>query len=183
MRWWVLVVGLIGLVGPAACSSGGGGPREERALPERITVTSPAFDAGAAIPRRFTCEGENVSPPLAWSGVAAGTAEVALVVDDPDAPRGTYVHWIVVGLDPASTELAEAAVPPGARQVRNSAGKAAYTGPCPPGGAAHHYRFTVYALQRTADLGGDTSPEAAIQAIEAAATARGRLVGTFGRPS
>src|SRR5436190_10489577 len=85
---WVLVVGLVGL---AACSSGGGAPREERALPERIIVSSPAFDAGAAIPERFTCKGENVSPPLAWSGVAAGTAEVALVVDDPDAPRGTYV--------------------------------------------------------------------------------------------
>jgi Raf kinase inhibitor-like YbhB/YbcL family protein len=177
---WLLVLGVAGL---AACSSGAGAPRPERALPERITVSSPAFTQGAAIPQRFTCDGDNLSPPLRWSGVPARTVEVALVVDDPDAPRGTYVHWIVVGLDPASTELAEAAVPPGARQVRNSAGKAAYTGPCPPGGAAHHYRFTVYALQRTADLGGDTSPEAAIQAIEAAATARGRLVGTFGRPS
>ena len=111
----------------------------------------------------------------------AGTVQLALVVDDPDAPRGTYVHWIVIGLDPASTKLTEATVPPGARRVRNSAGKAAYTGPCPPGGAPHHYRFTVYALQRRADVGADASPDAAIQAIEAAATARGRLVGTFGR--
>ena len=172
---------MIGLLGLAACSSGGGGPREERALPERIVVTSPAFAAGTAIPRRFTCEGENVSPPLAWSGVAAGTAEVALVVDDPDAPRGTYVHWIVIGLDRATTKLAEGMVPPGARQVRNSAGKAAYTGPCPPGGSPHHYRFTIYALQRKAEVDGEASPEAAIAAIEAAATARGRLVGTYGR--
>jgi Raf kinase inhibitor-like YbhB/YbcL family protein len=181
MRWWVLVVGLIGLVGPAACSSGGGGPREERALPERITVTSPAFAAGAAIPRRFTCEGENVSPPLAWSGAAAGTAEVALVVDDPDAPRGTYVHWVVTGLDPARGRLAEGAVPPGARQLPNSGGSAAWTGPCPPAGPAHHYRFTVYALQRPPEVAADADPEAAVQAIEAAATARGRLVATFGR--
>ena len=91
------------------------------------------------------------------------------------------MHWVVVGIDPARTELAEGAVPPGARQVRNSAGTAAYTGPCPPGGPPHHYRFTMYALQRKADLAGDASPEAALQAIEAAATARGRLVGTYGR--
>ena len=176
---WVVVIGLVGL---AACSSGGGGPREERALPERLVVTSPAFAAGTAIPRRFTCEGENVSPPLAWSGVAAGTAEVALVVDDPDAPRGTYVHWVVTGLDPAARgRLAEGAVPPGARQLPNSGGSAAWSGPCPPGGPAHHYRFTVYALQRAPEVAGDADPEAAVEAIEAAATARGRLVGTYGR--
>jgi Raf kinase inhibitor-like YbhB/YbcL family protein len=175
---WLLALGLAGL---AACSSGGGAPRTERALPEPITVSSPAFAAGAAIPQRFTCDGDNRSPPLRWSGMPAGTVEAALVVDDPDAPRGTYVHWVVVGVDPASTELVEGAVPAGARQVPNSAGKAAYTGPCPPGGAPHHYRFTVYALQRRAEVGADASPEAAIQAIEAAATARGRLIGTFGR--
>jgi Raf kinase inhibitor-like YbhB/YbcL family protein len=175
---WLLVLGLAGL---AACSSGAGTPRAERALPEPITVSSPAFPAGAAIPQRLTCDGDNRSPPLAWSGVPPGTVELAVVVDDPDAPRGTYVHWVLVGLDPASTELAEGAVPQGARQLRNSAGKVGYTGPCPPGGWAHHYRFTIYALQRRAEVGADASPEAAIQAIEAAATARGRLIGTFGR--
>jgi Raf kinase inhibitor-like YbhB/YbcL family protein len=175
---WLLVLSLAGLV---ACSSGDGQPRAERALPEPITVSSPAFTAGSPIPQRFTCDGDDVSPALGWSGVPTGTAEVALVVDDPDAPRGTYVHWIVVGLDPVDTELAEATVPPRARQVRNSAGKAAYTGPCPPRGPAHHYRFTVYALRRPPDVGGDAGPEATIQAIEAAATTRGRLVGTYGR--
>ena len=175
---WLLVLGLAGLT---ACSSGADAPRAERALPEPITVSSPAFTEGAAIPQRFTCDGENRSPPLAWAGVPAGTVEIALVVDDPDAPRGTYVHWVVDGLDPASTELAEGAVPPDARQLPNSAGKVGYTGPCPPGGPAHHYRFTVYALQRRAEVGADASPDAAIAAIEAAATARGRLIGTFGR--
>ena len=175
---WLLVLSLTGL---AACSSGAGEPRAERALPEPIAISSPAFTAGAAIPQRFTCDDDNLSPPLRWSGVPAGTVEIAIVVDDPDAPRGTYIHWVIVGMDPASTELAEGAVPPGARQVRNSAGKAAYTSPCPPGESPHHYRFTVYALQRRAEVGADASPEAAIQAIEAAATARGRLVGTFGR--
>jgi Raf kinase inhibitor-like YbhB/YbcL family protein len=93
--------------------------------------------------------------------VPTGTVEVALVVDDPDAPGGTYVHWVVVGLDPASTTLAEATVATGVRQIRNSAAKAAYTGPCPPGGPTHHYRFTIYALQRRAEIGADASPEAA----------------------
>jgi Raf kinase inhibitor-like YbhB/YbcL family protein len=103
------------------------------------------------------------------------------VVDDPDAPRGTYVHWVVVGIDPGTEGLAEGAAPAGARQLPNSAGKAAWTGPCPPGGPAHHYRFTVYALGRQLEVKGDAGPAAAVEAIEAAATARGRLVGTFSR--
>jgi Raf kinase inhibitor-like YbhB/YbcL family protein len=178
MRRWVLVAGLVAL---AACSSGGGVSVAERDLPERITVSSAAFAAGGTIPRRFTCAGEDLSPPLRWSGVPEGTAGVALVVDDPDAPRGTYVHWVVVGIDPATERLAEGAVPAGARQLPNSAGKAAWTGPCPPGGPAHHYRFTVYALRQEPEVAGDAGPAAAVEAIEAAATARGRLVGMFGR--
>ena len=175
---WLFALALAGL---AACSSAGGGPRAERALPEPITVTSAAFDAGEPIPQRFSCDGDNIWPPLTWSEIPAGTMEVALVVDDPDAPRGTYVHWVVLGIDPTRTELAEGVLPPGARQARNSAGDAAYAGPCPPDGPAHHYRFTVYALQRTPDVADDATPDAAIQAIEAAATARGRLVGTYER--
>jgi Raf kinase inhibitor-like YbhB/YbcL family protein len=180
MRRWVLVL-TAGLAGLAACSSGGGEPRREPALSEVISVSSPAFGNGAAIPARFTCAGEDVSPPLRWTGVPQGAAEVALVVDDPDAPRGIYVHWVVVGIDPATGRLAEGTVPAGAAQLPNSAGKAAWTGPCPPGGPAHHYRFTVYALRQQPEVAGDADPETSIEAIEAAATARGRLVGTFGR--
>jgi Raf kinase inhibitor-like YbhB/YbcL family protein len=180
MRRWRLVL-MAGLAGLAACSSGGGESIKERDLPERITVSSAAFADGAAIPPRFTCKGENVSPPVRWSGVPEGTAGIALVVDDPDAPRGTFVHWVLTGLDPASDGLAEGAVPAGARQLPNSDGKAAWTGPCPPAGPAHHYRFTVYALRQQPEMAGDADPEAAVEAIEAAATARGRLVGTFGR--
>jgi Raf kinase inhibitor-like YbhB/YbcL family protein len=176
---WMLAVGLAAAV--AACSSGGGPPSAERSLPEPIKVSSPAFGAGAAIPRRFTCDGDNLNPALRWSGVPAGTAELALVVDDPDAPRGTYVHWVVLGIDPDVTGLPEGGLPPGARSARNSAGQAAYTGPCPPGGPPHHYRFTVYALQRKPEVAADAGPGAAVGAIEAAATARGRLIGTFGR--
>jgi Phosphatidylethanolamine-binding protein len=110
---------LLALAGLAAGTSGDGQPRTERALPEPITVSSSAFTEGSAIPQRFTCDGDNRSPPLGWSGVPAGTVQLALVVDDPDAPRGSYVHWIVIGLDPASTKLTEATVPPGARHGDN----------------------------------------------------------------
>jgi Raf kinase inhibitor-like YbhB/YbcL family protein len=171
---------MVGLAVLAACSSGGGEARQEPALSEVISVSSPAFGNGAAIPARFTCAGKDVSPPLRWIGVPQGAAEVALVVDDPDAPRGTFVHWVVI-VDPDTERLAEGTVPAGARQLPNSAGKAAWAGPCPPGGPAHHYRFTVYALRRELVVAGDADPEAAVEAIEAAATARGRLVGTFGR--
>jgi hypothetical protein len=121
-----------GLLALAACSSGGGSRGPERELPETMTVTSPAFPPQAAIPVRFTCSGEQVSPPLSWSKVPAGTAELALVVDDPDAPGGSYVHWVVAHLDPKQGGLPEGSLPAGAVQLRNSAGKAAWAGPCPP---------------------------------------------------
>jgi Raf kinase inhibitor-like YbhB/YbcL family protein len=170
------------LLGLAACSRGGGrGPARERDLPQTLTVSSRAFAAGAAIPARYTCAGRDTSPPLAWSRPPAGTAELALVVDDPDAPGGTFVHWVVAHLDPAAGGLAEGAVPRGALQLPGSSGKAAWTGPCPPAGPAHHYRFTVYALARRVQVAAGAKPADSVAAIEAAATARGRLVATFGR--
>ena len=171
----------LGLLAVAACSSGGGPRGPERELPETMTVSSPAFPPEAAIPVRFTCSGEEVSPPLIWSKVPEGTAELALVVDDPDAPGGTYVHWVVAHLDPKQGGLAEGTLPEGATQLRNSAGKAAWAGPCPPEGPAHHYRFTVYALGKRVEVAADAAAADAIAAIEEAATARGRLVGTFAR--
>jgi Raf kinase inhibitor-like YbhB/YbcL family protein len=171
----------LGLLAVAACSSGGGPRGPERDLPETMAVTSPAFPPDGAIPARFTCSGEDVSPPLVWSKVPEGAAELALVVDDPDAPGGTYVHWVVAHLDPELGGLAEGALPAGAAELRNSAGEAAWAGPCPPEGPAHHYRFTVYVLTRRVEVTADAEPADAIAAIEQAATARGRLVGTFAR--
>ncbi len=175
-----LDLGLAAALCLAACSAGGGSAPAS-SPPDSIAVESPAFADGATIPRRYTCEGEDTSPPLRWSKVPAGTAEVALVVDDPDAPGGTFVHWVVVHLDPGRRALAEGSLPPGARQARNSAGKAAWLGPCPPKGPAHHYRFTVYALQRRVAVDPSTGPDQARSAIERLARVRGRLVGTFAR--
>jgi Raf kinase inhibitor-like YbhB/YbcL family protein len=112
-----------------------------------ITVDSPDIAEGGRIPARYTCDGQDVSPPLRWSGVPSDAAALALVVDDPDAPRGTYTHWVVVDIDPAVKSVARGQSPPGAQQIANSAGRASYIGPCPPSDV-HHYRFTMYALSR-----------------------------------
>lgn len=143
-----------------------------------LTVTSSAFDDGAAIPPRYSCKGESISPPLTWSGVGNDARSVALVVDDPDAPGGTFTHWVVFNIDPATRSIAAGAVPPGAAQARNSAGHAAYDGPCPPSGT-HHYRFTVYVLRSplTVPNGGDR--DQVLTAIRAKALATGTLTGTF----
>jgi Raf kinase inhibitor-like YbhB/YbcL family protein len=178
-----LLAGALALL--AACSSSGGsGGAATTAAPggqapkSTMTVTSSAFADGAPIPARYTCKGDNLSPPLRWSAPPAGTTQLALVVDDPDAPGGTFVHWVLSGIPAGQTELASGAVPQGAVEGRNSAGSG-YTGPCPPSGPAHHYRFTIYALDRSPGVQADTDPERAIADIQAAATAQGRLVGTF----
>jgi Raf kinase inhibitor-like YbhB/YbcL family protein len=149
-------------------------------VPASITVDSPDITEGGRIPARYTCDGEDISPPLAWSGVPPVATALALVVDDPDAPRGTYTHWVVVDIDPAVTSLARGQSPPGAQQIVNSAGRASYMGPCPPSGV-HHYRFTVYALSRRLALPPRASLQSALDAIAEAATAQGRLTCTYRR--
>ena len=175
---WLLAL----TTGTLSCAGGQPVTREERAVdaPDVITVTSPAFREGRPIPPRFTCDGDGVSPPLAWDGVPAEAEAVALVVDDPDAPRGTFVHWVVLDLPAGTTEVGADAVPSGAVQARNSAGRASYFGPCPPSGT-HHYRFTVYALSRRTGLRDGAELGKALRAVQAAATAQGRLVGTYAR--
>jgi Raf kinase inhibitor-like YbhB/YbcL family protein len=178
-----LLAGALALLAACSSSGGSGGTAATtsaggQAPKSTMTVTSSAFADGGAVPVRYTCKGDNLSPPLKWSAPPAGTTQLALVVDDPDAPGGTFVHWVLTGMPAGQTELASNAVPPGAVEGRNSAGSG-YTGPCPPSGPAHHYRFTVYALNRSPGVQADTDPRQAIAAIQAAAIAQGRLVGTF----
>lgn len=156
----------------------GGGAEVKSDAPRQIRVTSSAFAADAPIPTAYSCKGDNIAPPLAWTGIPSGAREIALVVDDPDAPSGTYTHWILFGLAPSTASLAEGVVPAGAKQARNSAGHPAYDGPCPPSGT-HHYRFTIYTLDAPIDLADGASKDAALDAISDHATAQGRLVGTF----
>jgi Raf kinase inhibitor-like YbhB/YbcL family protein len=181
MRGALLAVPALGLA-LAAC---GGGERVKGpapAAPDRIQLTSPAFQAGGTIPKRFSCDGENVSPPLKWTGVPSGARELALLVEDPDAPGGTFVHWLLFKLAPDTPGLAQGQVPDGARQGQNSAGDSAYAGPCPPkGDRPHRYDFILYALSSPLDLENGAHADEVRAAVSHDAMARGQLEGRFGR--
>jgi Raf kinase inhibitor-like YbhB/YbcL family protein len=110
-----------------------------------MKLKSNDFDKGAMIPPMFTCDEKDISPHLAWEDVPEGTKSFALIVDDPDAPRGTWVHWLVCNIPPEAREIPRSTVPPSARQVKNDFGKVDYGGPCPPSGV-HRYFFKLYAL-------------------------------------
>lgn len=168
------------LLGTAACSGDQSGRGPAVTAPAGMTVTSTAFRDGGTIPRKYTCDGAGVSPPLSWTGTPAGAKAIALVVDDPDAPKGTFTHWVLLDLDPKTTSLAEGTAPHGAKQAKNSAGKPSYFGPCPPRGT-HHYRFTVWALSAPTDLPTGTELGDALKAIAGHAISQGRLTGLYSR--
>jgi Raf kinase inhibitor-like YbhB/YbcL family protein len=143
-------------------------------------LTSGAFAQGQPIPRRHTCEGEDVSPPLAWSGVPEGTVSLALVVDDPDAPSGTFTHWLAWGIDPALDGLREGEAAP--VEGRNDFGSAGWRGPCPPPGhGPHRYFFKLHALDGELDLPAGAEKAEVEQAIEGRALAVAELTGTYER--
>jgi len=145
-----------------------------------FALTSPAFSAGGSIPQKFSCDGEGRSVPLAWSGVPSGTAELALLVDDPDA-RG-FVHWVAAGIPPTASGLAEGAS--GSKDVpiegRNSAGRNGWTGPCPPSGT-HHYQFSLYALSKPSGLSSGATADQLRSAVKDATIGTATLVGTYKR--
>jgi len=144
-------------------------------------LTSPAFADGGTIPDGFTCKGENASPPLRWRGVPRRTVELALIVDDPDAASGTFVHWVAWALDPAARSLPEQTVPASVIEGDNGARRPGYTGPCPPPGTgSHHYRFTLYALRTHVTLAPGATADELRAAIRGTVVARARLVGRFG---
>lgn len=179
----MLTLWLLALVASTlSCAGGRPATRQETTVeaPEVITVGSPAFRDGQPIPARFTCDGDNRPPPLVWDNVPRGAKALALVVDDPDAPRGTFVHWVVLDMPVDTTGVDAGAVPVSAVQARNSAGRPSYFGPCPPSGT-HHYRFTVYALSQRTGLRDGAPLDTALRAVESTATAQGRLVGTYAR--
>ncbi len=150
-----------------------------------IEVTSTAFEEGGAIPVRYTCDGLDVSPPLSWSSPPEGTRSVTLIAEDPDAPSGTFAHWVIYNLPPDTRRLPEdvpnrRSLPSGALQGTNGAGSIGYTGPCPPGGT-HRYFFELYALDTELDLGAGATREEVVGAMEGHVLAEGRLLGTYQR--
>ena len=163
---------------------GGGQPAAEPTgtAPMSVAVHSRAFADGAPIPARYTCDGAGGIPRVQWSSVPGGARALALVVDDPDAPGGTFTHWLVLDLPPDTRAVGPGTLPSGAVEGANSAGDEGWTPPCPPqGDPAHHYRFTVYALDAETGLSAGASPDDAADAIDRHEIARGRLTGTYAR--
>ncbi|HET6798631.1 MAG TPA: YbhB/YbcL family Raf kinase inhibitor-like protein [Gemmatimonadales bacterium] len=151
-----------------------------------MRLTSAAFEHGAGIPPIHTCDGDNTSPPLAWSGAPGPARSYALVCDDPDAPRGTFVHWLLYNIPGDAVELqpsvpAQPELPSGARQGRNSGGKAAYMGPCPPPGNPHRYFFRLFALDISLNLPPGATKEQLEQAMDQHILAQGTLMGRYQR--
>lgn len=148
-------------------------------------LTSTAFTNGQAIPRKYTCDGDDISPPLEWANEPQGTLSLALIADDPDAPVGTWVHWVLYNV-PAGTHTLPESVPPdaelsdGRRHGKNSWGRTGYGGPCPPGGT-HRYFFKLYALDTVLDLGSGASKEQLLSAMEGHIVAQAELMGTYRR--
>jgi Raf kinase inhibitor-like YbhB/YbcL family protein len=172
---------LLGLL-VAGCGGGQKTSSSLPAAPSGLRLRSPAFPAGGRIPRRFTCDGPDLSPPLRIGGVPARARELALVLEDPDAPGGTFVHWVLVHLPPDTRSLATGRVPPTAVATRNSFGKSGYGGPCPPPGARpHRYVFAVYALSRRILADRRSAPDRVITAIRRAAVSQGRVTARYGR--
>ena len=147
-----------------------------------IKLTSSAFQEGGMIPAQYTCDGRNISPPLAWSDVPSDAKTLALIADDPDAPRGTWVHWVVYNLPAAVKELAENAPPQeaaaGGRQGKNDFGKFGYGGPCPPSGT-HRYYFKLYALNTELNLPGGATKQDLLKAMYGHILDEGQLMGRY----
>jgi Raf kinase inhibitor-like YbhB/YbcL family protein len=146
-----------------------------------LELTSEAFDDGEPIPERYTCDGDDVSPPLGWSFVPEEARSLALIVHDPDAPSGDFVHWLAWNIDPASGRLDEGVPAPG--QGTNGFGRPGYAGPCPPPGhGAHRYFHRLYALAGDLDLEPGAAREQLTEAMEGGVIAEAQLMGTFERP-
>jgi len=151
-----------------------------------FTLTSSAFAPGAAIPAQYSCKGADTSPPLEWSGVPANTATFAIIMDDPDAPGGTWVHWLIWNFPPGGNGMSEGTprferFDDGGRQGRNSFHKIGYYGPCPPAGATHRYSFRLYALDAKLDLAAGASRSQLDAAMKGHVLAETEYMGTFHR--
>jgi hypothetical protein len=151
-----------------------------------LEIKSPAFGEGKAIPAKYTCKGDDISPPLGWSDVPEGTKSMALICDDPDAPMGTWVHWVVYNIPPGTGGLKEGipeqeTLPDGTMQGITDFGKIGYGGPCPPPGGPHRYYFKLYALDSGPDLKPGATKKDLLGAMEGHVLEETQLMGTFKR--
>ncbi len=150
-----------------------------------LQLTSSAFSHEGSVPAAYTCDGRDISPSLAWTAPPAGTKRLALISDDPDAPMGTWVHWVVYNIPPAVKQLAEAfpataELPDGTRQGMTDFGRVGYGGPCPPGGT-HRYYFKLYALDTALSLGPGVTKRQLEEAMQGHILAEAQLMGRYRR--
>lgn len=150
-------------------------PKDKEA---HMQLTSPAFDDNKPIPAIYSCKGQSINPPLAIAGVPDQAKSLALIMHDPDAPSGDFLHWIVWNIAPQTTAISENSVLAGAVEGKNTAGSNKYAGPCPPSGT-HHYEFDLYALDDMINLPGSTSREDVESAMSSHILARSTLTGLF----
>lgn len=151
-----------------------------------ILLSSPSLTEGGTVPTKFTCDGENISPALAWTGVPAGTQEIVLIVDDPDAPSGLFVHWVIYNIPPTLSGLPQG-IPPtpdvagiGVQGI-NGSRRTGYMGPCPPKGLTHRYFFKVYALKMELNLGPGATSADVERAMKGLILAQGQMIVKYSR--
>lgn len=193
MKSTALVVCLVAL---AACTVQGGTSKKRAAEKgvsmKALNVTSPAFAGGGYIPAKYACGGEDVSPALRWEGAPRGVKSFAVIMDDPDAPAGTWVHWVLFNIPASAGGLPEAlpkedVLPDGSRHGlcwgvnEDDFSRIGYYGPCPPPGKPHHYHFMVYALDIAPGLPAGTPKDALLDAMKGHILAQGELVGLYKR--
>lgn len=165
----------------------GAEPSQEEPMPTTtFALTSTAFKDGETIPAKYTDDGQDVSPPLKWTEPPKETESFALIADDPDAPRGTWVHWVAYRIPGQLRELKEGVpksgeTPDGAMQGTNDFGKTGYGGPAPPPGKPHRYYFKLYALDFTPRVEAGLTKEEVLRAIEGHVLAEAQIMGTYGR--
>jgi Raf kinase inhibitor-like YbhB/YbcL family protein len=151
-----------------------------------FAITTTAFPKGGEIPKKYTCDGPDLSPELSWSNSPSGTQSFALIVDDPDAPVGTWTHWILWNIPPATTTLREGvakeqSLSDGTRQGKNDFKKIGYGGPCPPPGKPHRYFFRLYALSTKLDLKAGATRGELEDAMHGHTLGDAEVMGTYGR--
>lgn len=149
--------------------------------PNPMKITSPAFETSAGIPAKYTCDGENINPPLKVSDVPAEAKSLALILDDPDAPvAGGFVHWVVFNLDPTTKDIEENSLPASGIEGTNSAEKTGYVSPCPPSGT-HRYFFKLFALDSSLSLDSSAKREDVLQAMAGHILTQAELIGLYKR--
>jgi Raf kinase inhibitor-like YbhB/YbcL family protein len=170
----------------AGCSNGTqqSGPASTAKDAPALLLSSAAFADGQPIPDKYTCHGQDISPPLQWSGVPSQAKSIALTCEDPDAPSGTFTHWVIFDVPTTATGLSEdvsktATLSDGSQQGKNGFGNTGYNGPCPPGGKTHHYIFKVYALDDAVTLDSGAGKDDLLNAMNGHVLAQGELTGTY----